>query len=151
MGAVLLLMTACGGDGSSGSGAIPDDGIRTVVITGNDRMEFGETRVEAHAGETLRVVLDNIGRMPKKSMGHNWVLFDAMPQEALNRLAMEAAQRPVKYLPDDRSVILAKIPVLGPGERAWVVFQAPEAPGEYVFACTFPGHFALMRGVLVIE
>jgi uncharacterized protein len=28
---------------------------------------------------------------------------------------------------------------------------APATPGEYPYVCTFPGHFLLMNGVLVVE
>jgi uncharacterized cupredoxin-like copper-binding protein len=33
-----------------------------------------------------------------------------------------------------------------------VKFTAPQAPGEYPFICTFPGHYAIgMKGVLVVR
>ena len=29
-------------------------------------------------------------------------------------------------------------------------FTAPEMPGEYVFVCTFPGHWVRMYGVMLV-
>ena len=34
------------------------------------------------------------------------------------------------------------------GESDTITFDAPEA-GTYVFLCTFPGHYQVMRGVIV--
>ncbi|MGA1101650.1 MAG: plastocyanin/azurin family copper-binding protein, partial [Opitutales bacterium] len=27
----------------------------------------------------------------------------------------------------------------------------PSEPGDYQYVCTFPGHFAMMRGVLLVR
>jgi uncharacterized cupredoxin-like copper-binding protein len=44
------------------------------------------------------------------------------------------------------------VPVLGPGQTGDVTFNAPTAPGSYVFLCSFPAHCAAgMRGVLVVK
>ena len=57
------------------------------------------------------------------------------------------------YVPADEATqkqILAKTKMIGGGEEAEVSFTAP-APGEYPFLCTFPGHFAVMNGRLIVE
>ena len=30
-------------------------------------------------------------------------------------------------------------------------FTAPEQPGRYPFLCTFPGHWRVMKGVLIVD
>ena len=149
----LIWMSALGGCGGAAEPetADADDGVRTVRIGGDDRMRFDVTEIRAAPGERFRLTLVHTGRMPKERMGHNWVLFARMDAAALNALAMEAAQNPPDYLPRDRSVVLAKTRMLGPRESDTILVEVPEEPGEYVFACTFPGHFALMRGTLVVE
>jgi azurin len=47
--------------------------------------------------------------------------------------------------------IIAQTKLLGPGETDTIDFTAPAQPGEYPFLCTFPGHFALMKGKLVVK
>ena len=47
--------------------------------------------------------------------------------------------------------VIAHTDVLGPGESESVTFQAPSEPGDYEYVCTFPGHFAMMRGVLLVK
>jgi azurin len=145
--AASLLHTACGG---SAAPAAPADG-RIIAITANDQMRFSENRVLAAAGERLQVELRNVGRMPKQTMAHNWVLFGQIAEADLNSLLADAVQRRPDYLPQDTSRILARTRLLGPGESDSVRFNAPSAPGEYTFVCTFPGHAAVMRGVLVVQ
>ena len=36
-------------------------------------------------------------------------------------------------------------------QKAEITFTAPAAPGSYPYICTFPGHWRIMRGVLVVE
>jgi azurin len=35
-----------------------------------------------------------------------------------------------------------------PGQTVEVTFTAPSATGDYPFICSFPGHFATMRGTM---
>ena len=37
------------------------------------------------------------------------------------------------------------------GESDTVTFDAPAEPGAYPYLCSFPGHFALMQGVLTVK
>ncbi|MDE0837988.1 MAG: plastocyanin/azurin family copper-binding protein [Kiritimatiellae bacterium] len=40
--------------------------------------------------------------------------------------------------------------MLGPGEEDVVTFTAPAA-GTYNYLCTFPGHYAVMNGVMTVK
>jgi azurin len=40
--------------------------------------------------------------------------------------------------------------VLGPGESETITFKL-DAAGEYNFICSFPGHYALMKGVITAK
>src|SRR3954463_15660873 len=48
-------------------------GPRTIEITAGDNMKFSIASIDAKPGEELKVVLTNIGTLPKEAMGHNWV------------------------------------------------------------------------------
>jgi len=63
---------------------------------------------------------------------------------------MKAANNPPSYLPQDQSAIIVHTAMLGGGESDTIEFTAPPA-GTYPFICTFPGHYAIMRGKLVSE
>lgn len=148
----VVFLVGCGGGSDNGeSAAYTDDGRRIIEVQGNDQMRFNVSEIRVNAGEPLQVTFHNVGRMPKESMGHNWVLFEQMSDSDLNRIAMEAARRSPDYLPDDRSSIIVHTEILGPGESETLEFDAPSEPGTYVFACTFPGHFAIMKGNMIVE
>lgn len=147
-----LLLSACGKSETPAAApaAAPADGVKTVMITADDTMKFNVAEIRAQAGEKLRVTFKNTGRMPKQAMGHNWVLLVPMADSEVLALAQAAAARAPEYLPSDAAKIIAHTKLLGPSESDTVEFTAPDAPGEYPFVCTFPGHAALMKGKLIV-
>ena len=62
--------------------------------------------------------------------------------------AVQAGEK-AEYVPKS-DAILFYTKMAGPGEKTTVEFTAP-APGKYPFICTFPGHFALMKGIMIVE
>lgn len=124
---------------------------RVIEISGNDQMKFSLAEITAKPGESLEVVLTNVGQLPKTVMSHNWVLLKPLTDDQIAALAGTAATKAPDYLPDDKSSILAHTKTLGPKEADKVVFTAPTKPGEYTYICTFPGHFMLMRGKLIVK
>lgn len=124
---------------------------RTIEITGDDQMRYNVTRIVAAPGEELRVVLRNVGSMPKDAMGHNWVLLKA-GANVISFSAAAAGARETLYIPENqKGQILAKIDLLGPRETGEIVFKAPAQPGEYPYLCSFPGHAAVMKGTLIVR
>ena len=54
------------------------------------------------------------------------------------------------YVPASPKVLHAT-PLVEPTRRAELTFTAPARPGRYPYLCTFPGHWRIMRGVLIVE
>ena len=127
------------------------DGKRAVDLTADDTMKFNLTEIRAKPGEPLRLTLKNNGKMPKQVMAHNWVLLKPMSEADLNAFGMKASSTAPEYLPGDRSNVIAHTKLTGGGESDTIEFNAPSAPGEYPFLCTFPGHFAIMKGKLIVN
>ena len=130
-----------------------EDDAREIVITGNDAMQFDLKKMEAASGEKIKVTFKNIGSIPKIAMGHNWVLLkkdtDAL---AFGQKVLASGGSATNALPKSLlGEVIAHTDVLGPGESESVTFQAPSEPGDYEYVCTFPGHFAMMRGVLLVK
>jgi len=123
---------------------------REIEITANDQMKYSIATIEAKAGEELKVVLKNLGTLPKEAMGHNFVLLKAgVDVMAFATAAMTA--KDTEYIPPaKKGDVIASIPVQGPKQTGEVTFKAPAA-GEYTFICSFPGHFMLMKGVLTVK
>jgi azurin len=124
---------------------------RVIEITANDQMKFSVTTIEAKPGEQLKVVLTNVGTLPKEAMGHNWVLLK--PGTDGNTFSAAAVTAKDKdYIPDSmKDSVIAHTALLGPRKSDEVTFTVPAA-GEYPFICSFPAHFAVgMKGVLIAK
>jgi azurin len=82
------------------------------------------------------------------------VLVEAGTDEEVGALADQMATKPdalaKHYLPDSKKILHAT-PLVNPNGRAELDFTAPAEPGRYHYLCTFPGHWRIMRGVLVVE
>lgn len=128
------------------------DRIATVAITGNDKMRYNVTRFTVHPGETVRVTLENVGKMPLTTMGHDLVIlkkgedYKAFVGEVQAAELAQKGEIPDKLL--DR--VIAHTRVLGPGEKQTIEFVAPEA-GRYQYVCTFPTHYVFMHGEMIVE
>lgn len=127
--------------------------VKEVIISGNDAMQFDIKNFQAKPGESIRLTLKNIGSIPKIAMGHNWVLLkkgaDAISfgQKVLASGGSATNPLPKSLLGD----VLAHTKLLGPGESESISFTAPKIAGEYEYVCTFPGHFAMMRGSMEVK
>ncbi len=125
---------------------------RTVELQANDNMRFTPARIDARPGERLRVVLKNVGTIPKTAMAHNFVLLrkGADPRAFADK---SATARDANYIaPALQGEVLASTTLVGPGETAEVTFAAPDKAGDYIFICSYPGHFVVgMRGTLTVS
>lgn len=122
---------------------------QTVLIKGDDMMKFDQTAFEVKAGSKVKITLKNVGKLPKIAMGHNLVLLKSgVSATAFGSKVLAAGGSPANPLPDAvKGEALGFTKLLGPGESDGFVITAPP-PGVYEYVCTFPGHFALMRGVM---
>jgi azurin len=125
---------------------------RTIEIQASDTMRFTPDRITARPGETLRVVLKDVGTVPKAAMAHNFVLL-RKGVDAKAFAEKSGTARETDYIAPalKDQVLAATTKLVGPGETAEVTFKAPAA-GSYTFICTFPGHYASgMKGTLVVK
>lgn len=127
----------------------PKAGPRVIEITANDQMKFSLTTIEAKAGEEIKLILTNVGTMPREAMGHNWVLLKAGSDAAAFSTAAMAA-KDTDYIPAAlKGQIVAHTALLGPRKSDEVTFTVPPA-GEHPFLCSFPAHFMVgMKGTLI--
>lgn len=128
---------------------------RVIDINATDDMKFSVTNITAKPGETLRVRLHIISKMPKVAMSHNFVLFNAGTTE--KQLADFAAAGMAKgaqtFIPDNmKSLVLASTQMGGGGEVVETTFTVPKTAGTYPYICSFTGHYLVgMKGTLVAK
>ena len=143
---LLVLLTACGGN----EGKV--DEPKTVVfdLTGNDQMLFNLKQMVVKEGDKVIVNFENIGKMPKETMGHNFVLLKQnVDAAAFAAKALQAKSN--EYIPEDEvDKIIVYSKLLGPGEKTTIEFTAP-SKGTYKYICSFPGHYVTMQGNLIVR
>ncbi len=125
---------------------------RVIEIQVGDNMRFAPAAIAATPGESIKVVLEDVGNMPKVAMGHNFVLLKKA-SDAKTVVDKSASARDTDFLaPAVQPLLLAYTKLVGPGETAEVTFTAPAQRGDYMFICTFPGHFNVgMKGTLTVK
>ncbi|WP_299669516.1 azurin [uncultured Polaribacter sp.] len=120
-----------------------------VVITSNDAMQFSKKEIKVNAGKKVKITLKHIGKMDKKVMGHNFVLLkQGVNLTAFGNKAVIASAN--EYIPEGTQDVIAHTKLIGGGETTVIEFDAPEV-GIYEFLCSFPGHYAIMKGKFIVE
>lgn len=127
--------------------------LTKVSISGNDQMQFSLKEFEVKAGEEVEIEFKNAGSLPKIAMGHNLVILkEGVSAIAFGGKALQAGANATNALPDSvKTDVLAYTKLLGPGEVEIIKFKAPKKAGVHQFVCTFPGHYAMMRGVMIVK
>jgi azurin len=124
-----------------------------ITISGNDTMQFDVKNFEVKAGKSVVITFKNAGKLPKIAMGHNLVLLKkGITAISFGQKALGAGANAVNALPDSlKGDVIASTKLLGPGEEEILSFTAPKETGAYEYVCTFPGHFAMMRGTMTVK
>lgn len=120
-----------------------------LEIEADDMMKFNQTSLSVSAASCpkVTVVLKHVGKLPAASMGHNWVLTKTADLQPVATAGMGAGLDK-NYLPEGDARVLASTKVIGGGEttETTVDVAALEVGGDYSFFCSFPGHWAIMKG-----
>ena len=124
-------------------------GDAVVVQALPNQLRFTPAEVRVKAGAPVHLVFKN-----PDVMLHNLLIVEPGATEEMGTLADLLASQPDglarEYIPTSAKVLHAT-PLVQPGQEAKLVFTAPTRPGSYPYLCTFPGHWRLMRGTLIVE
>ncbi|NMM84618.1 azurin [Rhodococcus sp. SRB_17] len=121
-------------------------------IDGNDAMQFNKSSIAVPAScKQFTVTLKHVGKLPKASMGHNWVLSKAADMQGVVTDGV-AAGLGNNYVKAGDARAIAHTKVVGGGESDSVTFATSvlKAGESYAYFCSFPGHAALMKGTLAL-
>lgn len=125
--------------------------VSTIELQVGDNMRFTPSLIQAHPGQRVRIVVTGIGKLP--ALAHNVVVLKkgTAPKAFLDK-ASKATEETGSIPPAMNDQAIAASALVKPGESAEVTFEAPVEPGEYMFVCSFPGHFGLgMKGQLIVK
>lgn len=129
----------------------------SVTISGNDQMQFDKKEIKVPKDcKKFEVALKHSGKMPLKTMGHNWVLTK---ESDWRDVAIKEASRFPKSPDDvakDKRIIAQTTFVGGAADdpkqtKVTVDVASLSKSTNYQFFCSFPGHFAVMNGKFILE
>ena len=120
------------------------------ITTIKERMLYDVTRFEVKAGQPVKLEFINPDATP-----HNLVIVKPGSGDEVGLGATRMAADPElaksgQYIPkSDKVLFHTKMvpPIAGETLR----FMAPTKPGQYPYVCTFPGHWTIMKGVMVVK
>jgi len=125
-------------------------GIKKVKITCiKERMLYDVTKIEVKPNQPVRLELWN-----PDATAHNLVIVKPGALEEVGMAGNEMAKDPnglkKDFIPKS-SKILHHTKLLDPETTEILRFRAPKEPGVYPYLCTFPGHWIIMKGELIVE
>ena len=147
-----ITFVACGGGNTAETTAeaespTPTDGLEITIRPVGNEMKYDTDSITVPAGAEVTLIFENTATLP--TMIHNVVVLTTNEDEDANRVGMAALTAP-EFLPEDEAIFVAT-PMAQPGETVRVSFTAPTTPGVHRYICTYPGHYALMQGVLTVS
>ncbi len=124
-------------------------GARKITIEAGKNLSYTVRSFKVRAGEPIRITFLNPDVVP-----HNWVLAGqgtlARVGDLVNKIIAEPDAVLRHYVPKTDDV-LAYTDIVAPGEQFSINFRAPTKPGRYPYLCTFPGHWMVMNGEMIVE
>src|SRR4029079_1852917 len=134
---------------SPSAGAVAKPASRSVEISAEKNLTYSTRPVRAKPGDRLYLTFKN-----PASVSHNWVLLKPGALARVGALANKLVADPEavlhQYVPrtDD---VLVYTDITPPHQQFTITFEAPHQPGRYPYLCTFPGHWMIMNGDLIVE
>lgn len=126
-----------------------DKAVAEIVIAGDDLMKFNKSEIKVKAGQKVKITLRHKGKLAVNVMGHNFVLLKSDVNVAAFS-GKAAASKDNQYIPKDTNEVIAHTSIIGGGQTTTAEFDVPQA-GIYDFLCSFPGHYALMKGKCIVK
>ncbi|MFT3947114.1 MAG: plastocyanin/azurin family copper-binding protein [Agriterribacter sp.] len=119
---------------------------RTVKLGTVPGLKYDLETITVKANAKVKLVFNN-----NDDMLHNMVITKPEAADRVGEAAMKLGLNGEKawYVPDSPDVLF-HTKLLGPSETETIFFTAPDKPGKYPFVCTYPGHYLMMRGVLIV-
>lgn len=122
----------------------------TIKPGGASGLEYDTKTFEVKAGEKVKITLENKHTVPQP---HNVTIMKPGTIDEVGGLVMKMMTDPQgmtkSYLPETDK-ILFKMNLVQPLQKGILEFEAPKEAGDYPYACTFPGHWTLMRGIMKV-
>lgn len=124
----------------------------TIDIEANDAMKFNQQNLTIDSScKKVTLTLKHTGKLPANAMGHNWVMTKGADLMEIANAGMAAGLNN-NYLPTGDSRIIAATKIIGGGQSDTIEIDTGKLTkgGDYTFFCSFPGHWAIMKGKVTV-
>jgi azurin len=124
-------------------------GARKVLLETGTNLSYKTRTIRVRSGEPIEFTLRNPDVVP-----HNWALIKPGTMQRVGELANQLISDPeaaIRHYIPKSSDVLAHTNVVLPKDSQTIYFRAPDQPGRYPYLCTFPGHWLIMNGELIVE
>ena len=122
---------------------------RSIRVEAGPNLSFAPRSFAVKAGEPVKLTFANPDVVP-----HNWALIRpgtlALVGDLANKIIAEPDAVARRYIPGTDAV-LAYTDLAEPQGQSVIYFRAPAEKGRYPYLCTFPGHWMVMNGEMVVE
>jgi azurin len=119
-----------------------------ISVDATDAMKYTSNTLSVPSScKEVTLTLNHTGSLPAAAMGHNVVITKTSDIQPVATEGMSAGLANNYIKPND-SRVLAHTKVIGGGESTTIKFSTADmkAGGDYSFFCSFPGHWAIMKG-----
>ena len=124
-------------------------GARSVTIEAGKNLTYSPTHIKVRSGEVIKLTFINPDVVP-----HNWALARpgalARVGDLANKLIADPDAYVRNYIPKTDDVLYFT-DIVNPSDQSSIYFRAPVERGRDPYLCTFPGHWMVMNGVMVVE
>ena len=111
-------------------------------------MQFSSPELSVPAScKKVTLKLVHTGKLAAQVMGHNVVITDTPNLQAVASDGMKAGLA-ANYIKPNDDRVYAATKIIGGGESTEITFSTEKlkSGGDYSFFCSFPGHWAIMKG-----
>ena len=126
-------------------------GLQTIEISCiPERLLFTQEKFTVKAGKPVRLHFSN----PDVTEHNLLILAQGTPiqeiGEAANRMAADPEAAKLGFIPEDKRII-HHTGLLKKDTVQTLRFIAPKKPGKYPYLCSYPGHWTIMKGVMIVK
>lgn len=120
---------------------------QTITMGTEPGLKFDKKEFKVKAGSKLKLVFNN-----NDDMLHNMLIVNPGTADNIGQLAIDLGLDGLNkgFIPESED-ILYHTNLMQPHTSDAIYFEVPKKPGKYQYVCTFPGHSAIMRGIMIVE
>ncbi len=119
----------------------------TLRTSATSSLAYDTKTISAQVGQKVRLTFEN---STTQALSHNVVIGKLGTRDKMMDIAMSGMTLVDKGFIPESTDILAHTSLVQPGKSETIEFILPAA-GEYPYFCTFPGHVAIMNGVITVK